>query len=265
MNVLPSTSVRREPDARAMNSGDAPTDLNARTGLSTPPGMSFWARSKRLRDFAVRMGMKIFGNESGLWRLFITTPRRARSKNLVMVSCSSWPRDEQTWNDELRDGPGGFPGVVRNDDVRAGAADRGQRLEHRASLVNPAVARGSFDHRVFAADLVGSRRVPEPLLHPRQDVEIRQRGLHHHDVRALFDVLLHFAQRLVSVRRIHLVRLPVAKLRRRIRRLTERPVKHRPVFRGICHDRRVLEAALVERLPDRADASVHHVRGRYDV
>src|SRR5215831_1029492 len=47
MKTLPSASSIREPDARRMNSGEAPTDLNARTGLSTPPGRIACARAKR--------------------------------------------------------------------------------------------------------------------------------------------------------------------------------------------------------------------------
>ena len=35
------------PNARLTKSGDPPTDLNARTGLSTPPGRSCCARAKR--------------------------------------------------------------------------------------------------------------------------------------------------------------------------------------------------------------------------
>src|SRR6476661_8577837 len=46
MNVLPSTSVSRAPAARLMNSGEPPTDLKARTGLSTPPGRMALARAK---------------------------------------------------------------------------------------------------------------------------------------------------------------------------------------------------------------------------
>ena len=38
------------PDARRMNSGEAPTDLNARTGESTPPGSTAWARANRRED-----------------------------------------------------------------------------------------------------------------------------------------------------------------------------------------------------------------------
>src|SRR5438874_11430057 len=47
MNVLPSTSSMRAPEARRMNSGSAPTDVNARTGLSTPPGSTCCARANR--------------------------------------------------------------------------------------------------------------------------------------------------------------------------------------------------------------------------
>ena len=43
-------SVMRAPDARRMKSGVAPTDLNARTGLSTPPGRIFVARVNSFCD-----------------------------------------------------------------------------------------------------------------------------------------------------------------------------------------------------------------------
>src|SRR4051794_31553658 len=58
MNVFPSTSVSRAPAARAMNSGEPPTDLKARTGLSTPPGMSCWARANRRLDFVTFMSLR---------------------------------------------------------------------------------------------------------------------------------------------------------------------------------------------------------------
>src|SRR5256885_9221868 len=55
MYLLPSTSTSVAPDARVMNSGDPPTDLNARTGLSTPPGRSCCARKKSFCDRVVFM------------------------------------------------------------------------------------------------------------------------------------------------------------------------------------------------------------------
>src|SRR4051812_22808510 len=56
MYLLPSTSTSVAPDARLMNSGEPPTDLKARTGLSTPPGRSWEARAKSFFDFSVRIG-----------------------------------------------------------------------------------------------------------------------------------------------------------------------------------------------------------------
>src|SRR6266545_1568300 len=47
MNRLPSTSSSVAPQARRTKSGEPPTDWNARTGLSTPPGSTCRARSKR--------------------------------------------------------------------------------------------------------------------------------------------------------------------------------------------------------------------------
>src|SRR5688500_1895618 len=51
MNVLPSTSVMRAPEARAMNRGVPPTALKARTGELTPPGSTLTARANSFRDF----------------------------------------------------------------------------------------------------------------------------------------------------------------------------------------------------------------------
>src|SRR5439155_18987721 len=59
----------REPDARLMKSGDAPTDLNARTGLSTPPGRIAWARVKRREDRVVVMADGSWLMAYGLWRM----------------------------------------------------------------------------------------------------------------------------------------------------------------------------------------------------
>src|SRR5471030_1106618 len=47
MYCLPSASQKYGPCARSMNRGVPPTERNARTGEFTPPGMVFWARSKR--------------------------------------------------------------------------------------------------------------------------------------------------------------------------------------------------------------------------
>src|SRR5260370_41673944 len=54
----------REPAARRMNSGEAPTALKARTGLSTPPGRMRSAREKRRDDCVVFMaeGSRLMAN-----------------------------------------------------------------------------------------------------------------------------------------------------------------------------------------------------------
>src|SRR4029453_9258167 len=47
---------------------------------------------------------------------------------------------------------------VRDHDVGARAAERGERLHHRALLLAPAEPAGGPDHRVFAGDRVGGQR-----------------------------------------------------------------------------------------------------------
>src|SRR5690349_5221036 len=55
MYLWPSASSRCAPAARLMNNGDAPTDLNARTGLSTPPGRIREAAANSSSDLAYRL------------------------------------------------------------------------------------------------------------------------------------------------------------------------------------------------------------------
>ena len=96
-------------------------------------------------------------------------------------------------------------------------------------------------------------------------IQICQRRLDHHDVGTLLDVQRHLAQRLVRVRRVHLVAAPVAELRRAFGGLAERPVKCRRKFGRIAHDRRVGKTVLVQRRADGGHAPVHHVARRNDV
>src|SRR5437899_12366494 len=54
--------------------------------------------------------------------------------------------------------PGGIFGVVSEHDICSGAPDSGQDFQHDALLVEPPVARGRLDHRVFPADVIGRDR-----------------------------------------------------------------------------------------------------------
>ena len=53
INSLPSTSVIMHPSALATNSGSQPTDLQARTGELTPPGMTCRAWSNKTAERSV--------------------------------------------------------------------------------------------------------------------------------------------------------------------------------------------------------------------
>src|SRR5437868_4453782 len=54
-----------------------------------------------------------------------------------------------------------LPRPVGDDQIRARALERGHLLHDRSALVEPAIGRGSFEHRVFAADVVDGGRQPE--------------------------------------------------------------------------------------------------------
>src|SRR5512132_1522608 len=59
---------------------------------------------------------------------------------------------------------GGVLRVVREDQIGAGAPDRGEHLEHDGAFVEPAVLGGRLHHRVLARDVVRGRREPRPVL-----------------------------------------------------------------------------------------------------
>src|ERR1035437_6132102 len=64
---------------------------------------------------------------------------------------------------------------------------------------------------------------------------------------------------------VHLVAVPVTGARRAVRRLAEGSVHHRSVFGAVGEHGGVVEAAVVERRPDRANLAVHHAAGGDDV
>ena len=127
----------------------------------------------------------------------------------------------------------GVFGVIGEDEVGAGAMDAGENFQHDALLVDPAFLRGGFDHRVFAADIVGANGHVEFVAHLANDVEIRQRGLDHHDVGALFQIERDFPQRFARVGGVHLIAAAIAELRRGLRGFAKRTVKGGAVFRGV--------------------------------
>ena len=109
---------------------------------------------------------------------------------------------------------GGLARVVGDDHVGTRATDAGQRFEHHPLLVEPAVLRRRFQHRILAADLVSSCGLPEPFFHFREHIEVGERRLDQHDVGPLGDVDFHFAQGFFDVGRIELMAATIAELRR---------------------------------------------------
>src|SRR6266699_1780762 len=69
-------------------------------------------------------------------------------------------------------------GEVGDDQVGSGPADGGERFQHDAITVDPAIPRRRLDHGVFAGDVVrGDRNIDLPP-HATDDVQVRQGGLH---------------------------------------------------------------------------------------
>ncbi len=156
--------------------------------------------------------------------------------------------------------------MVGDDDVRAGAFEARQRLQHDAALVYPALSGGGFDHAVFAAHVVGSqRKFREGLLDAANHVQIRQSGLDHEHIRAFGDVYGGFAQSLAPVGGVHLMGRAVAEFGRALRRVAEGTVKARRVLHRIRENGEMREIRLVQRGADGAHHAVHHAGGGDDI
>ena len=119
-------------------------------------------------------------------------------------------------------------------------------------------------HRVLAADLVDEGRDAEAVFYPAHDVQIRQSGFHHDHVGSFGEIQRNFLQCLVAVGRVHLVAEFVAATETGSgsHGVAKRVVERRRIFGGIGEDAHVRVALLLQRIADRADAAVHHVRGR---
>src|SRR3954449_10808277 len=65
MYSFPSASHMREPDPRTMIGGSPPTDLNARAGESTPPGITRSARCCNARDLLRSKGKRKIYHSAG--------------------------------------------------------------------------------------------------------------------------------------------------------------------------------------------------------
>src|SRR5690242_15290512 len=160
---------------------------------------------------------------------------------------------------------GGVFGVVSEDDVGAGAADRGERFHHHAITVNPVVAGGGFDHGVFAGDLVGGQGHIEAGAGGGDNVEVGHSGLDHDHVRAFFQVELDFTHGFAQVGGVHLVAAAVAELRGGVGSFAEGTVEAGGKLGGVGEDGSVDEAGIVESLANGGHAAIHHVRRSDDV
>ena len=188
-----------------MNGGTPPTARKARTGLLTPPGISSRARSNSTALVAV----------VSAW-----------SSGVIERSC-------------LREQPRSLLREVGQDDVGARAPDgrAATRSMTRSSSSQPARAAALII--AYSPDtLYAATGTPKRSFTRRDDVEVRQRGLHHHDVGALLEIERDLAQRLARVARVHLVAAAVAERGRGLGRLAERAVEAGRVLGGVRQDRR---------------------------
>mmetsp|Transcript_86 Transcript_86/g.223 ORF Transcript_86/g.223 Transcript_86/m.223 type:complete len:212 (+) Transcript_86:90-725(+) len=97
-------------------------------------------------------------------------------------------------------------GKIGQDHVRPCAPDPRQRLEHSPPLVEPPPLGGCLDHRVLPAHVVSGDGQRGILAEGSNHVEVRDRGLDHHDVGPLLLVQTGLAEGLPHVAGVLLIR-----------------------------------------------------------
>ena len=130
-------------------------------------------------------------------------------------------------------------------------------------MVDPAVGGRSLDHRVLPTDVVGGQRHVHFGLHGPDDVQVRQRRLHHHHVRALGQVGAHFQQCFaLPPPPVLLVGLAIATAGDgAIHGVAERAVQAAGVLRRVGEDGDLPVTGGVQRSADGTHLPVHHPAG----
>src|SRR5258706_1474047 len=222
MYSFPSASHNRAPAARSTTMGSPPTARNARTGLFTPPTRTSVARrkisSERGCSVLTGFGALIDFICSGNLKLAGFQPTRE-------VLC-----------------------VIGEHYARTRAMNASHNLEPDSLFIGPSIRGGRFHHGKFPAHVIRANGDVERLPDAMNDVQIRERRLHHNHVGALGEIEFNFTNRFPRVGRIHLVAAAVAGLRRRLRCLAERSIESRARFRRVAHDGDVFKAGAVESL-----------------
>src|SRR5829696_1365834 len=116
----------RAPDPLATTNGSPPTPPNARTGEFTPPGKSSRARAITACERSIE--------REGASVVAMLVMVRAGASDVVAALAQHVGRVDRE---------------VGQDEVGAGAADREQRLDHRARAVEPPALGGRLEHRVL--------------------------------------------------------------------------------------------------------------------
>src|SRR5450755_1091752 len=171
----------------------------------------------------------------------------------------------QTNHPLLPEPPRDFRREVGDDHIGSGTADAGEYFGDDAALVDPAILGGSFNHGVFAADVVGGDGQIAAVAHLANYVEVGEGGLDHDDIGPLGDIQCDLAQGFAGVGGVHLVGTAIAELRRGTGGLSEGSVEAGGELGGVGHDGRLLKALLIQQGADRADTTIHHVGGRNDI
>src|SRR5450432_2881888 len=100
---------------------------------------------------------------------------------------------------------GNFGGEVGNDHISSSTSDSSQYLHDNTLLVDPAMLGGSFDHRVFAAEIISGNRQITMLTYLTNDIEIGQSRFDHNHIGTFSDIQVDFAQGLAHIGRVHLI------------------------------------------------------------
>src|SRR5579864_1628992 len=158
------------------------TRMTSRSGLGASPRIQSTSCTSRA-NWSASIGSPKRGGFEALVKE--GRPSRRMKHATVNIARSSARRSGLTQDTR------GIAGEIGQNEIRAGPADRGQRLHHDALVVQPPAPYCRHDHAEFAGDLVGADGNRKPVASLADQIEIRHGWLNHQHVRAFFQIELH--------------------------------------------------------------------------
>jgi len=156
-------------------------------------------------------------------------------------------------------------GEISQNQVSSSAANGVSDFQSSLLKIQQASLASGVEHRVFAADVIGSHRHTAGSAHLMDDVQVGGCGFDHDHVGALGEVCFQFDAPFPGAAEVHLITPAIAELHGPFAGIAKRAVKVGGILNGVSKDGGVLMVGGIERSADGCDLAIDHARRCDDI